>query len=120
MKAIFLFFVSEESMRGILFTLLLCVSAAFACSGDCIKCHPVLKKSIDEPYHKVIKRCIECHKESSTGVSTCGQDCFECHDKKRLANSPLPEHRAIAGCARCHLGKKELLQKSDPFFIPLK
>ncbi len=107
-------------MRVTLLTLLLFATAAFACSGDCIKCHPVLKKSIDEPHHKVIKRCIECHKNSSTGVSTCGQDCFECHDKKRLANSPLPEHRAVAGCARCHLGKKELFQKSDPFFIPLK
>ncbi|WP_457593572.1 hypothetical protein [Hydrogenimonas sp.] len=89
-----------------------------ACSGDCMKCHPVLKKSIDAPHHRVIKRCVDCHKDSSTGVTTCGQDCFECHDKDRLAASKLPEHRAIKACARCHMGKKELFKSEDPFFLP--
>ncbi len=97
---------------------MLAIAVSFGCSGDCLKCHPVLKKSIDEPRHLVIKWCVECHKDSSTGVDTCGQDCFECHDKKRLAASKLPEHRAIKACARCHMGKKELLKSEDPFFLP--
>ncbi|WP_457594436.1 hypothetical protein [Hydrogenimonas sp.] len=90
----------------------------FACSGDCLACHPVLKKSIDAPHHRVIKRCIECHKGRSTGASSCGSDCFDCHDRNRLARSSLPEHRAIAGCARCHISPKELMAPGDPFSLP--
>ncbi len=104
-------------MRVTLF-LIAAIVWAFGCSGDCLKCHPVLKKSIEEPHHLVIKRCIECHKDSSTGVTTCGQDCFECHDRDRLAASLLPEHRAIKACARCHMGQKELMDRKDPFLLP--
>ncbi|WP_187646898.1 hypothetical protein [Nitrosophilus labii] len=83
----------------------------FACSGDCIACHPVLKKSIDKSYHKVLKRCIECHKDYTGPNTECGKDCFECHSKKKLIDSKIPEHRAIKNCSKCHV-EKELLKES--------
>ncbi|WP_200762473.1 hypothetical protein [Nitrosophilus alvini] len=79
----------------------------FACTGDCIACHPVLKKSIDKPHHKVLKRCIECHKENAGPQRECGADCFDCHDKNKLVKSNIPEHRAVKKCFKCHIDKKE-------------
>ncbi len=89
-----------------------------ACSGDCLACHPALAKSIDAPHHRVIERCIACHKGRSTGAASCGSDCFDCHDRRKLARSALPEHRAIVGCARCHISPKELITPADPFTLP--
>ena len=91
-----------------LFAFLLLKLFAFACTGDCTACHPVLKKSIDKPHHKVLKRCIECHKKNAGPQRECGADCFDCHDKNRLIESKLPEHRAIKGCYKCHIDKKRL------------
>ncbi len=93
--------------RAIL-SLALATGWLFACSGDCIKCHPVLKKSLDKDYHAVIKRCIECHENSSTGTSECGRDCFECHSRKKLERSALPEHRAVKNCSKCHIDRESI------------
>ena len=75
---------------------------AFACSGDCLSCHPKLQDTImTDERHKPMLTCIGCHKEESTGISECGKDCFACHSVERIDNS-IKEHEVISKCRDCH------------------
>lgn len=97
-------------MSKVLFFIFILVSFVYACTGDCISCHPVLKKSINKPHHIILKSCIECHTKNAGPVNECGGDCFECHPKSKLINSDRPEHQEIAKCKECHVDAKDLLE----------
>lgn len=96
-------------MNKILLILAFCLSFAYACTGDCISCHPVLKESINKPHHIILKTCIECHKDNAGPVNECGGDCFDCHPRQKLINSDRKEHQEIAKCKECHVDSKNLL-----------
>lgn len=81
----------------------------YACSGDCLQCHPVLKKSIESKHHVILKRCIECHTSPAVGMSECGGDCFSCHSQNKLIKTSLKEHQNLASCKECHANKEDLL-----------
>ena len=101
----------------IFISLTLSYNIAYACDGDCIKCHPNLIRSgsLDKD-HEVLAKCIECHKISSDDLnrmgSLCGQDCWECHNVKKVMTIKNVEHLALNDCIDCH---KKLKEKN--FFI---
>ncbi len=103
-------------MKKIVLFITIFITAIFACSGDCTACHPVLKKSIDKSYHVVMKRCIDCHKNSTGGMNECGGDCFSCHSEQKLIKSPLKEHQAIKECSSCHIDRKNLINFGENKF----
>lgn len=105
--------------------LLLCTVDLFACSGDCIKCHPVLTKNngFDQD-HKILNSCKQCHIDG-TQIATqkdplkpfiitkkkdrakeshveCGADCWQCHDIKKVALVDIQEHKELPKCIKCH------------------
>jgi hypothetical protein len=92
---------------------LLFISTLFACSGNCLLCHPILEKSIEKKHHKVLKTCINCHTKLPEGMTQCGGDCFDCHSQKKLAQSEQFEHQQIKTCKQCHVNKRELLKMMD-------
>ena len=98
-------------MKTVLFFLIVVSSFLYACTGDCISCHPVLKKSINEPHHQILKSCISCHKDNAGPVNECGGDCFQCHPREKLIKSDRFEHQEIAKCKECHVDVKELLNQ---------
>ncbi len=86
----------------------------FACSGDCVSCHPVLKTSIEKPEHKILKSCIKCHTTLPEGMSSCGGDCFQCHSQNKLIKSnSVPQHRQLEACKKCHINKEDLFKTFD-------
>ena len=96
------------------FIALICfITLALACTGDCTKCHPVLKKSIEKEHHKILKTCINCHTKSSPSMNECGGDCFSCHKKEKLINSNRFEHQQVASCKECHVTKEDMLNIVD-------
>ena len=92
-----------------MFLLIVLSTFLFACTGDCIACHPILKKSINKPYHQILKSCITCHKDNAGPVNECGGDCFKCHPREKLINSNRVEHQEISKCKECHIDVNELL-----------
>jgi len=92
--------------------LFLLVSVLFACESDCVTCHPKLKELYNPKNryyqeHAFLKDCTKCHKSHPTkGEDKCGADCFECHDREKLANTPVPAHRKLKNCTKCHEGEK--------------
>lgn len=96
-----------------LFILLAFAAVLNACSGDCLQCHPVLKKSIEKKHHRVLKTCINCHTKLPEGMTQCGGDCFDCHSRKKLSQSNRIEHQQISKCKQCHTDKQELLDMVD-------
>jgi hypothetical protein len=96
-------------MNKFIFIIILVTSFLYACTGDCIACHPVLKKSIDEPHHVILKSCINCHTKNVGPVNECGGDCFACHPKSKLINSNRVEHQEVSKCSQCHVDVKDLL-----------
>ncbi len=96
-------------MRYILFILIFC-TYLFSCSGDCMSCHPSLKKSINDPHHRLLKTCISCHTQLPEGMSECGGDCFECHSQNKLIKSKRVEHQKLAACKKCHINKEDVLK----------
>lgn len=93
--------------------LLILFGFLFACTGDCLKCHPVLKKSIEQKHHKVLKSCITCHQKSDAKMNECGADCFACHNKQKLIQSDRLEHQQMASCIQCHVTAKDMLEIID-------
>lgn len=92
-----------------LFFLTLFLSSLFACSGDCLSCHPVLKESIDKPHHSMLNSCIQCHTKLPEGMSSCGGDCFSCHSQNELiSSSNIKEHSNLSSCKQCHINKEDL------------
>lgn len=85
-----------------LIVLFVMVGALFACSGDCLSCHPALEATIlTDERHKPMLTCITCHRSESSGLSACGKDCFECHPIEKI-NPDVKEHEVIKLCADCH------------------
>ncbi|MCP4970800.1 MAG: hypothetical protein GY932_09440 [Arcobacter sp.] len=95
MRYIFLFF---------LFNILI-----YACSGDCLQCHPTLEKSIEKNYHVILKKCVNCHTTLPEGMTECGGDCFNCHSQNKLSKTKLQEHQELSSCKNCHVNKEDIL-----------
>lgn len=81
----------------------------FACSGDCMSCHPSLEKSITQPHHNMLTSCIKCHTKLPEAMTSCGGDCFTCHSQNKLIDSKsVPEHSQLGTCKQCHINKEDL------------
>ncbi len=85
----------------------------FACEGDCITCHPGLVKKdgkLDKE-HQVLKTCVTCHTQEQMSKidmgGGCGQDCWECHDVKKVSSSGIKEHEGLDKCITCHMKLKK-------------
>ncbi len=79
------------------------VAFSWACSGDCLSCHPKLQATIlGDPRHEPMLGCINCHREETSGVDACGKDCFTCHPADKISQT-IVEHRVIPQCRECHL-----------------
>lgn len=93
------------------FLLLFCflLTISYACSGNCISCHKILKKSINKSHHKILKECITCHNKLPSSMSECGGDCFSCHSQNRLINSEYKSHKKLKSCKKCHISKEDFL-----------
>lgn len=84
----------------------------FACSGDCIQCHPnLLKDGQLDKDHKILDNCINCHKVNEKDLakmgSLCGQDCWDCHNVEKVSDVKLngkqiTEHLVLTDCIACH------------------
>ncbi|UCN01301.1 hypothetical protein LCX93_05125 [Sulfurimonas sp. SWIR-19] len=113
----------------------------FACSGDCIACHPTLvdvKGEMDNN-HQILQRCKTCHRDGSKIVlldtnssnvhfkivkiktlkenshTECGNDCWQCHDIKKVSQINIPEHKNLQKCIECHVKlDKTLLEFDSP------
>jgi hypothetical protein len=81
-------------------SLALLVSApAFPCGSNCYVCH---YRVPNDSNHRVIKSCVKCHSNhSDKGMGSCGQDCFQCHDYKKVMKLSK-EHRVLKKCVACH------------------
>jgi len=75
----------------------------WACSGDCLSCHPALAKNIlSDERHKPMLGCKKCHLKEEGGLSECGKDCFSCHPIEKIDKS-VKEHEVIESCRSCHM-----------------
>ena len=83
---------------------------SFACSGDCMSCHPILKESIKEKHHQILVSCVECHTKTPTTMVECGGDCFACHSQNKLIESNRVEHQNLAFCKKCHINKEDIFK----------
>lgn len=83
---------------------------SYACSGDCISCHPILKKSIKEKHHEVLTSCIACHTKTPVTMTECGGDCFACHSQNKLIKSGRVEHQNLSSCKKCHINKEDIFK----------
>jgi len=96
--------------------LILLITFSFACDSNCLSCHPKLKELYkkESPYykeHSFLQDCTNCHNDHKSSVSQCGADCFDCHSRKKLINTPILEHQKLKSCAKCH---KNTLQEIIP------
>ena len=82
----------------------------FACTGDCLTCHPNLVPTIDQDQrHKPMLTCIKCHSANPNAMADCGSDCFACHPMSKINGLGIKEHNVIQGCRDCHVKMKEEL-----------
>lgn len=82
----------------------------YACTGDCLTCHPKLLPTIQkDPRHKPMLGCIECHSADPNAMAECGSECFTCHPVEKVENIGVKEHEVIRGCRDCHVQIKEAL-----------
>jgi len=82
----------------------------FACTGDCLTCHPNLVPKIDtDERHKPMLTCINCHSANPNSMADCGSDCFACHPISKINGLGVKEHEVIQGCRDCHVKMKEAL-----------
>ena len=82
----------------------------FACTGDCLSCHPKLIPTIKEDLrHKPMLTCINCHSADPNKMADCGSDCFACHSMSKINKANVREHDVIQECRDCHVGEKEKL-----------
>ncbi len=85
-------------------------TALFACTGDCLTCHPALEKTIHtDERHKPMLSCIECHSSNPNAMAECGSDCFACHTIEKIERPGIKEHAVIRECRDCHMKMKEEL-----------
>ena len=106
-------------MKKIILFLLFNLSL-FACTGDCLTCHPSLVPTINEDLrHKPMQTCIRCHSANPNSMAECGNDCFACHSMEKINKPNVREHDVIQGCRDCHVGQVEemlsLPQSNDGF-----
>ena len=101
--------------------------AAQACEGDCVVCHPNLVKEdgkLDKD-HEILLSCKTCHTQEEMEKidmgSGCGQDCWDCHDIKKVTASNVAEHQGLQKCIDCHvtIDKSILGGSSAPAFSEL-
>ena len=99
-------------MKKLLLLIITLSLSAFACTGDCMTCHPSLKENIhQDKRHVAMLTCIKCHNPNSESMSECGADCFVCHTKDKIDKPNVREHDVIESCRQCHLKlKKEQMQ----------
>ena len=98
----------------ILFILISTYLYIFACSGNCVSCHPSLNgESINQKHHLVLKSCISCHTKTPSTMVECGGDCFSCHSQNKLIKSNRIEHQNLASCKECHINKEDLFKSSN-------
>ena len=90
-------------------TLLALNSYLNACEGDCVVCHPKLVKEdgkLDKD-HAILVTCKTCHTQEEMEKidmgSGCGQDCWDCHDIKKVTASKVPQHKDLQTCIDCHV-----------------
>jgi hypothetical protein len=82
----------------------------FACTGDCLTCHPKLVPTINTDLrHKPMLTCINCHSADPNSMAECGDDCFSCHPMEKINKANVREHDVIQACRDCHVGEKEKL-----------
>jgi hypothetical protein len=116
-------------MKLIVGILFIFVVNLFACSGDCVACHPKLIKKDGkmDKNHAILNKCKRCHQdgtkiemidrkssppkfkivkveslEDSTHTE-CGSDCWQCHDIKKVSSINIAEHKVLKGCIACHV-----------------
>ncbi len=94
----------NSAMKYIALLLLFVGSSLLACTGDCLTCHPKLLATIhDDPRHKPMLGCIDCHSADPDAMSECGSDCFGCHPIEKIEKPGIKEHNVIRECRDCHL-----------------
>ena len=87
-----------------IFTILFLASSLFACTGDCLTCHPKLVPTIETDLrHKPMLSCIECHSAEPNAMAECGDDCFSCHPMKKINDANVRQHDVIQTCVDCHV-----------------
>ena len=80
-----------------------------ACEGDCVLCHPKLvdAKGKMDADHEILITCKTCHTQEEMEKidmgSGCGQDCWDCHDIKKVTASKVKEHNGLQKCIDCHI-----------------
>jgi len=101
-------------MKALLLILLM-VFSTFACTGDCLTCHPKLVPTINEDLrHKPMLTCINCHSADPNSMAECGNDCFGCHSMEKINKPNVREHDVIQGCRDCHVGLTEEIMSVPP------
>lgn len=99
-----------------IFTILLLIySISFGCTGDCMTCHPVLAKNIEnDERHKSMLGCINCHASNPDSMAECGSDCYSCHPVSKMEATGVAEHMVIRECRDCHMKMKIDLNIATP------
>ncbi|MDE6886987.1 MAG: hypothetical protein K2P17_08145 [Helicobacteraceae bacterium] len=91
-------------MKKIFFILTLFYSIILACSGDCTSCHSNVNYKDND--HKIMLNCKTCHTDEKLArvqmQSSCGQDCFACHNIENINKIKNKEHLALNSCINCH------------------
>jgi hypothetical protein len=98
----------EKTMRSAIVSILLFPLFLWACEGDCMVCHPGLKRLEGKTAaeHAVLRSCKTCHKKAmreSNATAECGRDCWECHDIRRVRSMDVAAHKGLNRCIECHL-----------------
>ena len=91
-----------------LLILTLFITSIFACTGDCLTCHPKLLPTIKtDKRHKAMLTCIKCHSAKPNAMAECGSDCFACHSMEKINKPNVREHDVIQECRDCHVKQVE-------------
>ncbi len=104
-------------MKKTLFFAAVCFgSMLYACTGDCLSCHPSLLPTIEkDPRHRPMLGCIKCHRPETDAMAECGSDCFVCHPVEKIESRGIAAHKPIRGCRDCHMKlKAEMTDISTP------
>jgi len=116
-----------KSFLMFIFTMFIFNAYAQACEGDCVVCHPNLVQEdgkLDKE-HEILVTCKVCHTQEDMEKidmgSGCGQDCWDCHDIKKVTASKVKEHNGLQKCIDCHvtIDKTMLGGSSAPTFTEL-
>ena len=102
---------------------------AFGCSSDCLQCHPKLKPLETNPKNRFYKEhhflitCTKCHpNHTEKGMDKCGADCFDCHSREKIINTPILSHQKLKSCVKCHKTQEiqDLINPEGVGIIPHK